>query len=150
MQNVDQTIDDQESECHAFRVICTTNAEWIFPHWESYECSKRNHKSSGSKQRDLTKCRANQCNDKRVSEIKMHGCPPLEGLDRWQIRGDKLSESFHTAASATIEAANFTNFRSNQLWLWLGVRKNMPEFLSVFKTFVDSKVFYQILKNTQN
>ena len=33
---------------------------WIFPHWDSYQCNERNHKSSGSEQRDLTKCRANQ------------------------------------------------------------------------------------------
>ena len=32
-------------------------AGWIFPHWDSYQCNERNHKTSESEHRELTECR---------------------------------------------------------------------------------------------
>ena len=119
MQNVDQTIDDQESECHS---------EWFVRPMsnESFHTGNPTNAASATiKAADRNKeiwQNAEQTNDKWVSEIKMYG----RGLDRWQIRGDKLSEFFHTAANAAIKATNLTKFRANQLQL--GVKKECQSF----------------------
>ena len=52
------------------------------PSWDSYECSERNQRSSGSEHRVLTKCRSEQNVDRSIDKMQIKQIIAVPGVTK--------------------------------------------------------------------